>query len=207
MKTIIAIGRQTGGGGREIGQAVAKKLGLPYYDKEILDRVAEESGFSKEIIEKHDEKRIGSFLYSLVTDSPSTSIRSIMPDMPLDHQFFLAQFNTIKNIAEEGGCVLVGRCADYALEGNPNMITLFFHADIDTRAKRIAEEQDLSLAKAKDFVIKTDKNKASYYNYFTGKKWGDANNYDISINPFTLGIDNTIELICDIAKIKDREIQ
>ena len=204
VNTIITIGRQTGSGGKEVGRHVAEMLGIPYYDREILDRAAEESGFSKEIIARHDEKRVGSLLYSIVTDSPAAGLRSVMPEMPLDHQFFLAQFNSIRGFAKEGGCVLVGRCADYALEGDPHLLTLFFHADINLRAERVAEELGLSLAKAKEHVIKTDKHRSSYYSYFTGKKWGDAANYDFSINPLTFGIEETAEIICKMAELKDK---
>ncbi len=207
VKTIITIGRQTGSGGKEVGRIVAEKLGIPYYDSEILDRAAEESGFSKDIIARHDEKRVGSLLYSIVTDSPAAGLRSVMPDMPLDHQFFLAQFNSIRKFAEEGGCILIGRCADYALEGNPYLLTLFFHADIEMRTARVAEELGLSMAKAKDHVIKTDKHRASYYSYFTGKKWGDASNYDFSVNPLTFGIEETAEIICKMAEIKDKAVR
>ncbi len=200
FKTVIAIGRQTGSGGREIGQKVAQRLGIPYYDKELLDRAAEKSGFSKEIIEKHDERRIGSLLYSLVTESPLSGMRHIMADMPLDQKFFLAQFNTIREIAAEGGCVIVGRCASYALEEDPALLSVFLHGDPEIRCRRVAEDLGESLEKAREIITKTDKERTSYYNYFTGKKWGDLTNYDIVFDSFKIGIDRCVDIIAELAE-------
>ncbi len=115
MNKVITIGRQFGSGGREIGEKLAKHFDIPYYDKELINRVAKYSGFCQEIIESNDERPTSSFLYNLVMDTYSFGYNSSsFIDMPISHKIFLAQFETIKNIADEGPCVIVGRCADYA---------------------------------------------------------------------------------------------
>jgi len=203
--TIITIGRQFGSGGREIGQKLAKELEIPFYDQEMLDRAAKESGFCKEIFESHDEKPTNSFLYSLVMDTYSLGYSSgSFTDMPLNHKVFLAQFDAIKKMAEEGPCVFVGRCADYALEGNENLLSVFIHADIDSRTKRIARDFQMTDSKAKEMILKTDKKRANYYNYFTNKKWGDATSYHYCFCSSKLGIDGTVEAIKDMIHIREK---
>ncbi len=202
--TIITIGREYGSGGREIGFRLAKELGIKLYDKEMLDRAAKESGICQELFEMHDEKPTNSFLYSLVMDTYSLGYTSgNYTDMPINHKIFLAQFNAIKKIADEGPCILVGRCADYALEEYDNVLTLFIHADLDARIRRIAREHDLTDAKAKDLIHKTDKKRASYYNYYTNKRWADAASYDVCLNSAVLGIEGTVKAIIELVKIKE----
>ncbi len=196
---IITIGRQFGSGGREIGIKLAKDLEIGFYDKEMLERASKDSGICKELFETHDEKPTSSFLYSLVMDTYSMGYSSsTYTDMPLNHKVFLAQFEAIKKIAEEGPCVLVGRCADYALESYDNVLNVFIHADLESRIRRVARDTDSTDAKAKDLIIKQDKKRASYYNYYTNKKWGDVESYDLSLNSAKLGIDGTVEAIKDV---------
>ena len=200
--TIITIGRQYGSGGHDIGKQLAEELNVPFYDKALLERAAKDSGLCQEIFENHDEKPTNSFLYSLVMDTYSLGYTtSSVSEMPLNHKIFLAQFDAIKNIAKEGPCVIVGRCADYALADFPNVVNVFLHADLQDRIVRIARRHDLTDAKAKDLIIKTDKRRASYYNYYTSKKWGDAAGYDLSLNTATLGIDGTIHMIREFIKL------
>ena len=195
-KTIITIGRQFGSAGREIGRKVAKDLGIKLYDREMLDRAAKESGICQELFETHDEKPTNSFLYSLVMDTYSLGYTAgSYSDMPINHKVFLAQFDAIKKIADEGPCILVGRCADYALEEYDNVLRLFVHADINTRIRRIARIYDLTDAKAKELIIKTDKKRASYYNYYSSKKWGDAKCYDMCLNSSAVGVEGAVRAI------------
>ena len=204
--TIITIGRQYGSGGHDIGKQLAEELNVPFYDKALLERAAKDSGLCQEIFENHDEKPTNSFLYSLVMDTYSLGYTtSSFSEMPLNHKIFLAQFDAIKNIAKEGPCVIVGRCADYALAEFPNGVNVFLHADLQDRIVRIARRHDLTDAKAKDLIIKTDKRRASYYNYYTSKKWGDAAGYDLSLNTATLGIDGTIHMIREFVAYKEKE--
>lgn len=204
MNTIITIGRQFGSAGREIGEKVAAYFDIPCYDKELLSRAAKESGFCEEMIETHDERPTNSFLYNLVMDTYSFGYNaSSFMDMPISHKIFLAQFDTIKKIASEGACVIVGRCADYALSDYENGIHLFIYGEDKVKTKRIMEKYNLSESKAKDMIIKKDKQRQSYYNYYSSKKWGRADSYDLCINSSLLGIDGTVKLI--IQAIEDFE--
>lgn len=204
--TIVTIGRQYGSGGHDIGKQLAEELNIPFYDKALLERAAKDSGLCQEIFENHDEKPTNSFLYSLVMDTYSLGYNSSsFTEMPLNHKIFLAQFDAIKNIAKEGPCVIVGRCADYALADFPNVVNVFLHADLQARIVRIARRHDLTDAKAKDLILKTDKRRASYYNYYTSKKWGEAAGYDLSLNTATLGVDGTIHMIREFIAYKERE--
>ncbi|MGI6010363.1 MAG: AAA family ATPase [Ruminococcus sp.] len=194
--TIITISRQYGSGGREIGKKLAEELDIPFYDKELLSRAAKESGICEELFENHDEKPTNSFLYSLVMDTYSFGYTSSsFTDMPINQKIFLAQFNAIKSIANEGPCVIVGRCADYALEEYNNCISVFIYSSMKSRIRRIAGKYDLTDAKAKDRITKTDKKRASYYNYYSNKKWGDASSYHLCVDSGRFGIDGTISLI------------
>lgn len=207
-KSIITIGRQYGSGGREVGMKLAEKLGIKFYDSELLDRAAKDSGMCQEIFENHDERPTSSFLYSLVMDTYSMGYSSAaFADMPINHKVFLAQFNAIKDIAKEGPCVMVGRCADYALADNPNLVSVFIHASMENRIRRIAAKYDLTDAKARDVINKTDKQRASYYNYYSNKKWGDAASYQLSVDSGACGIDGTVKLILDYIEIKEAAAQ
>ncbi len=196
MNTVITIGRQFGSGGREIGEKVAEYFGIKYYDKELLTRAAKESGFCEEMIQNHDERPTNSFLYNLVMDTYSFGYNtSSFVDMPISHRVFLAQFDTIKKIADEGPCVIVGRCADYALAEYKNCINLFIYADEIAKVKRIMEKYQLPEVKAKELMMKKDKQRQSYYNYYSSKKWGRADSYDLCVNSSVLGLEGTVKLI------------
>ena len=194
---IYTIGREFVSGGKEIGTALARRLGIKCYDKELLKEASKQSGFCAEIFENHDEKPTSSFLYSLVMDTYSFGGYTSAPflDMPLNHKVFLAQFDTIKKIAEKESCVIVGRCADYALADNPNCINIFIHADLDHRAERISKKMNLPINKAKDLIQKTDKQRASYYNYYTSKKWGNSRSYHITLDSSRIGVEGCVDLI------------
>lgn len=202
---IYTIGREFGSGGREVGEKLAAKLGIKLYDKELLQQAAKDSGFCEEIFENHDEKPTNSFLYSLVMDTYSVSGYSAAPflDMPLNHKVFLAQFETIKKIAEKESCVIVGRCADYALSDNPNCINVFIHADLDVRIKNVSRNLNITENKARDIINKMDKQRASYYNYYTSKKWGDSKSYNLSLDAGKLGTDNCVEMILKFRELMD----
>lgn len=202
--TIITIGRQFGSAGREIGEKLAKELGIPCYDKELLERAAEESGMCKELFENHDEKPNNSFLYSLVMDTYSGGYpTSAFSGLPLNHKIFLAQFNAIKKVAEESPCIIVGRCADYALSEFPNCLSVFVYSNMETKVKRIMEKYSLSEAKVKEKIIKTDKQRASYYNYYSNKKWGAATSYNLCIDSSVCGIDGTVQLLKRCVELRE----
>ncbi len=198
MNTIITVGRQFGSAGREIAEKVAEHYGIKCYDKDLIARVAQESGFCQEMVQQHDERPTNSFLYNLVMDTYSFGYNaSSFVDMPISQKVFLAQFDTIKKVAAEGPCVIVGRCADYALSDFHNVMNIFIHADEDFKIKQIMHRfSDITTEqKARDMMVKKDKQRQSYYNYYSSKKWGRADSYDLSVNTALLGVDGTINLL------------
>ncbi len=197
---VITIGRQTGSGGREIGIKVAEELGIPFYDQALILKTMESTELTREFIEAHDEKKVSSLLYSIVMEG-----FAIKPNLPSADKVFLAQFNAIKNIAKEGSCVIVGRCADYALENDPDLISVFLYADFEFRTKRIKAELGSTTTEAKSRIIKTDKQRSGYYNHYTGKKWGDIRGYHLGIDTSRFGIDESVRMICNIARAKAGE--
>ncbi len=203
MKTIITIGRQYGSGGRQVGQKLAEEFGIPYYDKEILKVAAKESGFCEELFENFDEKPTTSFLYSLVMDPYALGYNSNSFELPLNHKVFLAAFDAIKSVADKGPCVIVGRCADYALADYDNVLKVFVSADNDYKIKRTMKMLDVDEAKAKDIMVKADKQRSSYYNYYTSKKWGELKSYDLTINTAAVGEDGAVEIIKKAIEMKE----
>ncbi|MBO5796750.1 MAG: cytidylate kinase-like family protein [Clostridia bacterium] len=193
MKQIITIGRQFGSGGHEIGTRLAEALDVPYYDKDLLKRAAKESGLCEHLFENFDE-RPRSLLFSLAMD-PYAFSNPAAPFGSVEQEIFLATFNAVKQVAAEGPCVIIGRCADYALREREDVLNLFIHAPLAERVKRIARVRGLSEAKAKDQINKMDKQRASYYNYYTSKKWGAVSSYDYCLDSSILGIDGTVELV------------
>lgn len=206
MNTVITIGRQYGSAGHEIGEKVAEHFNIRFCDKAILTRAAKESGFCEEMIQNHDERPNNSFLYNLVMDTYSFGYNSSsFVDMPISHKVFLAQFDAIKSFADEGPCVIVGRCADYALADYKNVINLFIYSDDEFKVNYIREHDPeiTTTEKARELYLKKDKQRQSYYNYYSSKKWGRAESYDLCINSAKLGIDGTVKLI--IQYIEDFE--
>ncbi|MBQ9374971.1 MAG: cytidylate kinase-like family protein [Ruminococcus sp.] len=204
MRSIITISREFGSGGREIGRTLAEQLGIPFYDKELLERASKDSGICKDLFVSHDESYTNSLLYSLVMGAyPVSDDGRINPEMPLNHRIFLAQFETIKKIAEDGPCVIVGRCADYVLKGNENVVNFFVMGNMYEKKKRILARYDIEKNKVEDFIKKTDKRRANYYNYYTDMKWGEAKNYDLCINSSKTGIQGAVDLMKAYIDIKE----
>ena len=157
----------------------------------------------EELFHNHYEKPTNSFLYSLVMDTYSMGYStSSFIDMPLNHKVFLAQFDAIKKLADTESCIIVGRCADYALEEHDNTIKVFIKAQMDAKVARIKRLYGYTDEKAKDLCIKTDKKRANYYNYYSSKKWGDSKSYDLCIDSSILGVDGTVELLKQYIKTR-----
>lgn len=194
---IITIGREFGSGGREVGLSLAKKLDIPFYDKEILAEAAKKSGYSEAIFEKHDEKPTSSFLYSLAMGVSSFGHAF---QKPLVLELYLAQFDTIRKLAAKGPGIFIGRCADYVLNDRPDVLNVFIHSDMESRIKRISAKYELSDKDAKDMCIRQDKDRASYYNYYSDKQWGDARHYDLCLNSGKLGIEKVTDIIYNCVK-------
>lgn len=208
-KFVFTIGREYGSGGKDIGIKLAQRLGVKCYDRELLELSAQNSDFCEEIFENHDEKPTNSFLYSLVMDSHSFGgyATPSFYEMPLNQKIFLAQFETIKKIASAESCVIVGRCADYALQDYPNCINVFVHADAPFKINHIMEGFKVDEDTAKDLIKKTDKKRASYYNYYTSKDWGDSRSYDLTLSASDLGIDGSVELIMQYWELKKKNAE
>ena len=200
MKTIITIGRQYGSAGHSIGKILADGLGIKYYDKELLERAAKDSGLCQELFENHDEKPTNSFLYSLVMDSYSFGYGSTMMDMPLNQKVFLAQFDAIKKISQDGPCVIVGRCADAILEKEEyaDSLKVFIHANFEKRAERIVKVYGETDVPSEKRLKDKDKRRSAYYQFYTDRKWGDAAHYDVCLDSGTLGIDKCVDIISQL---------
>ena len=200
---IITIARQFGSGGHEIGRRLAEKLGIPCYDKELLTHAAQESGLSEEVVAYFDEKPTSSLLYTLSTGAYALNETGLMNyAMPVNQQVFRAQFDAIRSLSERGDCVIVGRCADYVLQKYPYLVTVFVHADMEHRIARVAEFDGITPQEAKTRIARSDKKRANYYNFYSGKKWGTASHYDLCINTNSVSYENAIELIAQLAEMK-----
>ena len=200
-RDIITIGRQFGSGGHEVGRRLAAELGLTLYDKELLKMVAQESNICEQVLEDYDEKPTGSLLYSIVMD--------IYPSMnyvgnTLHQQIYQAQYDTIMKLGQKGGCVIVGRAADYILRDNPRLTSVFIHAKDDFRVQRIMEYEHISKDKALDMIARADKKRASFYNFQTEKKWGQAASYNLTVDTSALGIDGCVTLIRRYLELRNR---
>lgn len=196
---VIAISRQYGSGGHEIGRKLAKKLGIKFYDKGLLAEIAKKSGMSQSLVEYYDEMPTKSLLFSLAMDAYPMSFAEV----PLNQKVYQAQVETIKSIAEEEPCIIIGRCADSVLSDNPNLISIFIHADMEIKIERVVERDGLSREKAREKILKTDRKRASFYNFYAmDKKWGEANSHDLTINSGKIGIDETVVLIYDYIKLR-----
>ena len=201
---VITVGRQYGSGGREIGTLLAEKLGIAYYDDMLLKEAAKESGLCEDLFRSFDE-RPKSFLYSIAMDPYSFSMNHVTPKGSIEQQVYLATYETIKKLADKGPCVLIGRCADYALKDRDDVINIFITAPMDSRVKRVAARNDISESDAKERIKRTDKSRASYYNSYSSKDWGEAKSYDLCIDSSLLGIEGTVELLEKMIALKNKK--
>ena len=199
---VITISRQFCSGGQRVAKRLSEDIGIKVYDSELLAEAARESGIAKELFENLDEKPSGSFLYSLVMDASYGFVSKPYQDIPINHKIFLAQIETIRRIAGNESCVILGRCADYALGEMEECTTVFLCADDEDRISFAQGKYDLTYAQAKERIRKEDKARSSYYNFYTDKKWGKASGYDLCINTSVLGIDKTVKLIEDFVRMK-----
>lgn len=205
VNSVITIGRQYGSGGRYVGRLLAEKLGIPFYDKELLAEASKRSGICEEILESHDEQPTRSLLFSLVTGVAARPDASAMyMDMPLNHKIFLAQFEAIRNLAAQGPCVIVGRCADYVLRDDPKCVSFFVKADMDSRIERAVKYYGMEEKNAEDALRKADKRRASYYNYYATSTWGDVNNYDLCVDTGSVGVEGAVELMAQFVEMREK---
>lgn len=196
---IINIGRQLGSGGRVIAQKLAQEFDCQFYDKEILNLAAKESGFSEKIFEQNDEHK--GFLKSLFhMRVPLVSDVNFYKSNISQEGLFQFQSDAIRKAAKKGSCVFVGRCADYILRDMPNVVNIFVTADIDWRAEQVIKRHQCTKEEALKIIHHAESSRASYYNYYTGKRWGDAASYDLCVDASILGIDATEQYIADFIR-------
>lgn len=196
---IITIGREKGSGGHYAGELLAKQLDIQCYDKSLLIETAKKSGFSQEFIEAYEEQtptsRYASFAAGIMSSEYSH---------PVHQQVFEAQSRVIREIAEQGSCVFVGRCADFVLRNRTDIINCFVHAPFQKRIERIMKMGNISYAEAEHLIRKTDKSRESYYTFFTDRTWGEAKNYHIAIDTSIVTIPGTVDIIVDfLAKVEN----
>lgn len=193
---VITISRQYGSGGREIGQRLAKQLDIPYYDNELITMAAQESGFAPELFANADQNASNSLLFSLSLYGTTAGTYN----MPIGDQVFLIQSDIIRKVAEQGPCVIVGRCADYVLHENPNCLSVFLRAPLAWRIEHAVANYGLERMGAKDVINRTDKKRSVYYLHFTGEKWGVADTYHITVDTSRVGIPSTVDMLCGLAE-------
>ena len=204
-KIILTIGRQFGSGGREVGQKLAKALGIAYYDKELMAVAAKESGLCEDVFEKADEQASSGLSYAL-TLGYSSFMGMFTPygNVLSNDGLFQLQSDSIRNLAEKESCVLVGRCADYILRDNPDCISFFIHNNKENRIQRIINDANCTVEQAKELMEKTDKSRAAYYNYYTNKTWGVAASYNFSLDMSVLGIDESVTFIQEFVERRQK---
>ena len=196
---IITIGRQIGAGGREIAQKLADEFGCTLYDKELLSMAARESGFSEEYFEQNDEQK-GFFRSLLAGPGRGFSAGNFYRNEFSGDNLFQFQSDAIRKAADEGSCVFVGRCADYVLRERDDVVNIFVTANIDDRIRRVQERRECIDDRARRIIEKGESQRATYYNYYTGKRWGDSASYDLCVNSSLLGIDATVEFIAEFIR-------
>ena len=201
MNKVITVSREFGSGGRELGVKLAEALGIPFYDKELISMAADDINIAEEAFRKYDEH--------VIEDDPlDHKIHHSFSELykvPMSDQIFVAQSNVIRRLASHGPCVIVGRCADYALADYPETVSVFICADEADKIERIKELHNVNDAKARDIMIKLDKKRSSYYNYYASKRWGDSRSYDLCINSSAVGIDGAVKIILEFAKLKQEQ--
>ncbi len=203
MKQIITISRELGSGGRTIGKLAANRMGIPYYDRELIDEAAKVSGLSVKYVENSEQKASSSFLYNLVMGSSygyGILQSANNQTLPLTEQVFLAQQKVIEKYANAGSCVIVGRCADYILRERNDVLRIFIYSDIDKRLDRSIKEYGMSKVTAREEIERSDRERSRHYSAFTDRKWGDRHNYDAMLNSGVLGYENCAKIICSMAE-------
>jgi cytidylate kinase len=186
---IITIGRQHGSNGHLVAQALAERLSVPCYSKEIVDRTAKDSNFSHEVIRSYDEKRVSPFI------APANSFFGMDEGFRLNMQIASAQFDSIRKLAAEGDAVFLGRCADYVLRNRDDLLRVFIMADMPYRIRTMMERKNLTEEQAKKLIKEVDKDRSSYYRYYTDQSWGDSEFYDLCLNVGRVGIEGAAEAI------------
>ena len=195
----ITIGRDFGSGGKEIAKIIAEKLNYIFYDDEILALAAKESGFSETLFEQHDEKH--GHLHNLIfSKMPIIGQANYYSEQVTQSSLFKFQSEVILKAANKGNCVFVGRGADYILRNRPKIIKIFIYADMPYKIKRVMEREHISQEAARKLIVEKERSRADYYNFYTGKTWGEKGSYDLCINTSELGVERTAEILINLIK-------
>ncbi len=194
-KFVINIGRELGSGGRIIGERLAKELGISFYDKELINIASQKSGLDKEFFERADEKTRFNLLGDFLGWVSNPGVESYQDNYLRNETLFKIQSDVIRSLANENSCVFVGRCADYILRDHPGAVNVFVCAELKDRINRMAGYEKVSPDKAREIIGRTDKQRADYYAYYTGKSWGMASSYHLCINTSLLGLEESIAFI------------
>ena len=201
---IINIGRQLGSGGRSIAAILAKHYGITAYDRNLIELAAKESGLSQEFFENADEKKSHGFFHSLFSARAATNALGGGDSYLSNNALFKVQSDIIRDLAERESCIFVGRCADYILREHPRCINLFFTANLEDRIARMANEKGITPEQAEELIEKTDRRRADYYNFYSGKTWGAAESYDLCINTSHLGHEATAKMLIEYIDNRQR---
>jgi cytidylate kinase len=198
---VISISREFGSGGRLIGKRLAAKLDIPCYDRTLIQKTAEKSGLSPDFIARAEERARSRFHLTIAPIGiglPSYAHQGV----PVSHQAFFAQADVIRELADQGSCVIVGRCSDYVLGERPECLKVFIHADMKSRVERCVSEYHIPTPRMEERIVQMDRGRANYYNYYTGHTWGDMRRYDLTVNSTTSGIDGAVELIAQLLQCR-----
>ena len=198
-KIVVTISREFGSGGRIIGKKVAEKLGIPFFDREIIEMSAEKGGFSEEFVENNEQKVKNKFFHNFVYSGDYMNGYAGSMHVSMADKLFLTTCETIEHIAENS-CVIVGRCADFILKDRKEVFNIFIYADHEHKVKRAVEVYGQDPKTASADVKRTDKHRANHYEYYTERKWGVRNNYHLCVNSGLLGVDSSADLIADAVK-------
>lgn len=202
---VISISREFGSGGRMVGKHLAQRLGIPCYDRSLIMKTAEKSGLSPEFIAQAERSTVSRFHISV----PHIGIGTpwmVEHHVPIRQQAFVAQAQVIRELADEGPCVVVGRCSDYVLGEDPNCLKVFIHADMEKRMERCATVYGLPEKDLRRRILETDRTRSNYYSRYTGYVWGDMRRYDLTIDAGVLGVEGAVELIVRALAVKHPDL-
>ena len=199
-KLIITINREYGSGGRLVGQRLSEELGIPLYDRKLIEMAAQESGLSPDFIENVETRPTSSFLFNLATSAQTGSGYMLQYDMPVGDRAFFAQSNVIRDLAAKESCVIVGRCAGYILRENPSCLNVFVYGSVEDRLNRATSVYGVPRKDLADRLVKIDKGRANYFKYYTGEDWYDVRAYDLAINTAVSGVEGAVKAVTYMSK-------
>ena len=203
-KKIVTISRQYGSGGRYIGENLAKAMGVPCYDEKLIDMVAKESGFAQSFVAEKGERMTGSLLFNIASSlSFANNVFSTNNGVTLQDEIYFTQNRIIKELADKGPCVIVGRCADYILRDREDCLNVFIFADNESKIERAEKYFNITREEAPAVLKKKDKARANHYKYYTDQEWGMASNYDLCLNSGLIGIEGCVKAIQQVLELTE----